>query len=117
MHDKPSPYANANAVASYARDAPNKVPGLADLHRMAMLLLAEQAAGDARILVVGAGGGLETRAMAETQAGWRFTGVDPSAPMLDLARQTVVPFTHRVELIEGTIDQAPDGRSMAQPAF
>jgi tRNA (cmo5U34)-methyltransferase len=109
MYHAPSPYARASAVASYAVDAPNKVPGLADLYRMAMLLLAEEAAGDAQILVVGAGGGLETRAMAEAQAGWRFTGVDPSAPMLDLARQTVVPFADRVELIEGTVDQAPGG--------
>lgn len=109
MHDKPSPYSNANAIPSYTRDAPNKVPGLADLHRMATLLLAEHATNDAHILVVGAGGGLETRAMAEAQVGWRFTGVDPSAAMLDLARQTVVPFTDRVELIEGTVDQARDG--------
>ena len=41
MQDKHAPFTDPAAVASYARDAPRKVPGLADLHRMAMLLLAE----------------------------------------------------------------------------
>lgn len=106
---KPSPFANAAAVASYARETPLKVPGLADLHRMAMLLLAEQATGAARILVVGAGGGMETLALAQAQPSWRFTGVDPSAAMLDLARGALAPVADRVALIEGTVDQAPDG--------
>ena len=109
MHDKWSPYDNATFIASYTRDVLNRVPGLADVHRMAMLLLAERATGNAEILVVGAGGGLESRAMAEAQPGWRFTGVDPSGPMLDLARQTVEAFANRVKLIEGTVDQAPAG--------
>jgi tRNA (cmo5U34)-methyltransferase len=108
MHNQSSPYANTSVIASYAQDAPRKVPGLADLHRMAMLLLTETAPSDAQILVVGAGGGLETRGLAEMQPGWRFTGVDPSAPMLDLASRTVAPFADRVHLIVGTVDQAPD---------
>lgn len=107
--DQTSPYANAGMIASYTDDAPRKVPGLADLHRMMMLLLAEQAPSEARILVVGAGGGLETRAFAEAQAGWQLTGVDPSPAMLDLARRTISPFSDRVDLIEGTVDQAPAG--------
>lgn len=107
--DMSLPYANAATIASYTQDTPRKVPGLADLHRMAMLLLAEQAPGAARILVVGAGGGMETLALAQAQPRWRFTGIDPSAAMLDLARGTVAPVADRVELIEGTVDQAPDG--------
>ncbi len=106
---QPSPYMNAGAVASYTDDAARKVPGLAGLHRMTMLLLAEQAPHAAHVLVVGAGGGMETRAMAAAQPGWRFTGVDPSPAMLDLAQQTVKPFADRVHLLEGTADQAPAG--------
>ena len=109
MQHTHSPFISPVAVASYAQDAPRKVPGLADLHRMAMLLLAEQAPGAARMLVVGAGGGMETKALAEAQPAWRFTGVDPSPAMLDLARQTLTPFADRVELLAGTIDQAPVG--------
>jgi len=109
MERKPSPFTNPAAVASYAVNTPRKVPGLADLHRMVMVLLAEQARGDAHILVVGAGGGMEIKAMAEAQPAWRFTGVDPSPAMLDLARQTLTPFADRVVLIQGKIDQAPAG--------
>jgi tRNA (cmo5U34)-methyltransferase len=81
IQEKSFPFAHPAAVASYAETAPRKVPGLVDLHRMAMLLIAEQARGVARILVVGAGGGMETKALAEEQPGWRFTGVDPSSAM------------------------------------
>lgn len=107
--DNHSPFSNAAAVASYAEDALRKVPGLIDVHRMATLLLAERTSGSAHILVVGAGGGLETKAMAEARPDWRFTGVDPSAAMLDLARHAVLPFADRVDLLEGTVDQAPPG--------
>jgi tRNA (cmo5U34)-methyltransferase len=109
MHDQPSPFTNPAAVASYSTDTPRKVPGLADLHRMATQLLAEEAEAAAHVLVVGAGGGLELVSLATAQPGWRFTGVDPSPAMLDLARQAVAPFAQRVQLVAGTIDQAPAG--------
>jgi tRNA (cmo5U34)-methyltransferase len=107
--DQVSPYANARMIVSYTDDAPRKVPGLLDLHRMMMLLLAEQASSRAHILVIGAGGGLETRALAEAQLGWQLTGIDPSPAMRNLARQTIVPFSDRISLVEGTVDQAPAG--------
>ncbi|GHC93009.1 methyltransferase [Pseudorhodoferax aquiterrae] len=84
-----------------------KVPGLYDVHRMATLLLAERAPDRAEMLVVGAGGGLELVAMAQARPGWKFFGVDPSAPMLDLARQATVAVSGRVHLVVGTVDQAP----------
>jgi tRNA (cmo5U34)-methyltransferase len=102
-------FSNLAMVANYADDAPRKVPGLADLHRMAMLLLSEQARPAAHILVVGAGGGLELKAMAGARPDWVFTGIDPSAAMLDIARHTIEPFNDRIELIEGTVDAAPSG--------
>lgn len=48
-----------------------------------------EAIGCTRILVVGAGGGLELKAFAEMQPSWRFDGVDSFAKMLDLARTTL----------------------------
>jgi tRNA (cmo5U34)-methyltransferase len=109
MDHKHAFFTDPAVVASYAARTLRNVPGLADLHRMVMLLLAEQAPKEAHILVVGAGGGMETKAMAAAQPAWRFTGVDPSPAMLDLARQTLTPFADRVDLIHGTIDQAPAG--------
>ena len=52
---------------------------------------------------------METKALAEARAQWRFTGVDPSSAMLNLAREVVAPFADRVDFVEGTIDKAPAG--------
>lgn len=103
------PFNDPAFVASYADTARKMVPGYADLHRMTAILLAEHAPATAEILVVGAGGGLELKAFAEAQPGWRFTGVDPSAEMLDLARHTLGPLEPRADLRQGTVDAAPSG--------
>jgi tRNA (cmo5U34)-methyltransferase len=85
------------------------VPGFAGIHRMMNLLLAETVANDSHILVLGAGGGLELKAMADFRSGWRFSGVDPSADMLQLARQITADHATRIELTEGYIEAAPEG--------
>jgi tRNA (cmo5U34)-methyltransferase len=103
------PFIDPATVARYAESTPRKVPGFADLHRMAMVLLAEHAPEAASILVVGAGGGLELKAFAEAQREWRFVGVDPSLEMLDLARRILGPLEQRVELHHGYADTAPPG--------
>jgi tRNA (cmo5U34)-methyltransferase len=102
-------FSDPAAVTRYAEGPPRFVPGFTDLHRMTRILLAEQAAQDARVLVLGAGGGLELKALAEAEPGWRFVGVDPAAEMLKLAEQTLGPFNARVQLQQGYIDDAPDG--------
>jgi len=102
-------FADPQAVARYAEGPPRLVPGFADLQRMALLLLAESAPQDARVLVVGAGGGLELKVFAEHQPHWRFDGVDPSAEMLKLAEATLGPLVSRVRLHPGYIDSAPAG--------
>lgn len=100
---------DAAAVARYAENPPRLVPGFGDLQRMTQLLMAETAPADGRILVVGAGGGLELRAFAEAQPGWTFVGIDPSAEMLKLATHTLGPFADRADLCEGYIGSAPTG--------
>ncbi len=102
-------FSDPQAVARYAERPPRLVPGFADMQRMVMLLLAERAPDDARVLVLGAGGGLEIKVFAEARPGWRFDGVDPSAAMLDLARVTLGPLLTRARLHHGLIDCAPDG--------
>lgn len=96
------------AVARYLEGPVAKVPGFLALHRMCELLLAERVADDGRVLVLGAGGGLELRAFAAARPRWRLVGVDPSAPMLALARDTLGTLAPRVELIEGDIHAAPE---------
>lgn len=103
-----SSFNDQNAVTHYIGGVIKKVPGLQALHRMSELLLAEVVPEDGHVLVLGAGGGLELKAFAEARPGWRLVGVDPSAPMLRLAEETLGALTSHVELIEGYIDAAPE---------
>ncbi|MEZ6029510.1 MAG: class I SAM-dependent methyltransferase [Hyphomonadaceae bacterium] len=109
MSEAFAPFADPQAVARYAEATARLVPGFASLQRMAAVLLAERAPANARVLVLGAGGGLELKAFADAQPGWTFDGVDPSVEMLALAEQTLGPLRERVHLHEGYIDIAPDG--------
>jgi tRNA (cmo5U34)-methyltransferase len=106
----PTPPAFGAAHAgSYVQGPPRQVPGFDGLHRMMSLLLAERVPADGRILVLGAGGGLEIKSLADAHPGWSFDGVDPSADMLGIAESTVKPHRARVRLHEGYIDAAPEG--------
>lgn len=105
----PQPFSDPGHVARY-RDGPaRQVPGFADLHRMTELLLAERVPDDGRVLVLGAGGGLELEHLAGAHAGWTFDGVDPSAEMLRLAGASTERFADRIRLHEGYVDSAPEG--------
>lgn len=102
-------FSNPETVAKYA-DGPRRfVPGFADLHRMTAILLAEHAPRDAKVLVLGAGGGLELKALTEAHPRWTFVGVDPSEQMLDQAKRTLGRLSTRVELVKGYIEDAPAG--------
>lgn len=103
------PFSDPEAVARYAEGPRRNVPGYDGLQRMTTLLLAERVPEDGRVLVVGAGGGLELKAFAEAHPGWTFVGVDPSAEMLNLAARSLGPFAPRALLHRGYIDGAPAG--------
>ena len=96
-------------AASYAERVARHVPGLQDMHRMAGILLAEHMPQDGRVLVLGAGGGLELRAFARAYPGWRFDGVDPWPDMLAQARDTLGKDAARVAFHQGYIEDAPEG--------
>lgn len=103
------PFTDPEAVARYAEGPPRLVPGFDGLQRMAGVLLAERAPDDARVLVLGADGGLELRAFAQAQPSWTFDGINPSAEMLGLAERTLGPLAARVRLQRGYIDNALGG--------
>lgn len=100
---------DAQAVARYSEGPRRFVPGFEALHRMTAILLAEGTQPDARVLVLGAGGGLELRALAEAQPAWTFVGVDPASEMLLEAERTLGSLMSRVTLVHGYIDDAPAG--------
>ncbi|MGO1069459.1 class I SAM-dependent methyltransferase [Lysobacter sp. CA199] len=109
MTERTEPFSDPQAIAHYAEGPPRLVPGFADLQRMTALLLAERAPADARVLVLGAGGGLELKAFAQAYPQWSFDGVDPSLEMLKLAERTLGPLAARARLHAGYIDDAPEG--------
>lgn len=102
-------FSDPDAVAQYADNLIRQVPGVHALHQMTHVLLAEHVPPQGRVLVLGAGGGMELKAFAEASPAWSFTGVDPSAAMLGLARRMLGnDLSARVDLIEGYIDTAPE---------
>jgi tRNA (cmo5U34)-methyltransferase len=102
-------FADPAAIARYAEGPPRFLPGFEAMHKMTSILLDENMPADGRLLVLGAGGGLEIAALSRDHAEWQFTGVDPARPMLDLAADTLGPVMNRVDLIDGYIDDAPQG--------
>lgn len=107
--DTSAPFQDTAAVASYADRTRRLVPGYDDMQRMAAVLVAERAPPDARVLVVGAGGGAELALFARLYTGWRFVGVDPALPMLEQAKAALGQLADRAELHHGYVDTAPEG--------
>ncbi len=112
-HPATTPFTDPAAVARYAEGPRRNVPGYDSLLPMVRILLAERVPVDGRVLVVGAGGGLELQDMALAHPGWRLDGVDPSQPMLDLAAHRLqsagVAGDRRVALHHGYVHSAPAG--------
>jgi tRNA (cmo5U34)-methyltransferase len=93
----------------YDLDADIAIPGYRTLHDLVAALLSTRLAAEARVLVVGAGTGMELATLGAAVPGWRLTGVDPSAAMLDRARRRIrdAGLAPRVDLHHGTIDHLP----------
>ncbi|MGA5466913.1 class I SAM-dependent methyltransferase [Mycobacterium sp. NPDC050041] len=117
MSDNTSVFHELQFADDYADNPPRFVPGYREIHRLAAILISERAPERARVLVLGAGGGLEIKALAEARQGWTFDGVDPARPMLELAEKTLGPLASRARLHEGYIDDAPDGPFDAATSF
>lgn len=107
-------FAKPETVSAYARGPLDTIPGFSSLHRTIVQLFSETVPDSgARILVLGAGGGLELQAFSTAKPGWNFCAVDPSQPMLDAAKSLVGPeiASDRIDWITGVIDAAPVGQN------
>ena len=92
--------------ATYQERIRRIVPGYDDLATMMLGELIGATPSTAHLLIVGSGGGEEISVMGAARPRWRFTGVDPSAQMIELARSRLdrLGLTGRVTLHHGTAD-------------
>lgn len=72
---------------SYDANIVRVIPAYQDLHAMTLAHLQHALPKEAHVLIAGAGTGTELAYFSQTCAQWHFTGVDPSAGMLALARE------------------------------
>ncbi|MCF8054833.1 MAG: class I SAM-dependent methyltransferase [Deltaproteobacteria bacterium] len=65
---------------------------------------------DAKLLIVGAGTGMEVCEFGPLNPGWSFCGVDPSEDMLKLATKNISKnnLTNQIELKKGYVDDLED---------
>lgn len=86
------------------------IPGYDVLHRLIRLQLHRKLGAEARILVVGAGTGMEIETLAPDRPGWRFTAVDPAPEMLEAARLRLegAGFAGRTEFHCGQVAGLPE---------
>lgn len=100
-------------AAEYEQQSRIALAGYDACHDLAACMLAARigTGSAANILVVGAGGPAQeiTRA-GHLEPGWRFTAVDPSAPMLEIARGRIAEagMSERTEVILGRVEDLPD---------
>lgn len=86
-----------------------KTAALRDALDLLIRLVLSDLPDDARVLCVGLGTGSELLALASAFPQWRFTAVEPAAPMLDICRRRVAEagFTARCTFHNGYLETLP----------
>lgn len=103
----------------YEQLARTVIPGYLSSFRQALALLRGRLGPRARVLVVGAGTGIEIVTFKAAAPGWRLTGVDPSAQMLEIAEHRVRQAGIRdgVRFIHGTVEDVDGSGFEAATCF
>jgi tRNA (cmo5U34)-methyltransferase len=109
MTKKKGSLSDAERAAAYDRRVSAALPGYEALHVMSCQIVAETTGGHGRVLVVGAGTGVECVALAQSCPGLSVVGVDPSAEMLAMAEHKVAThnLTGRVRLYPSKVGDLP----------
>ncbi len=101
-------------AGEYEQQSRIALAGYEACHELCACMLAATLGSDtpAHMLVVGAGGtAQEIVTAAKLEPAWRFTAVDPSQPMLDLAVTKLQEqgLLSRTQVHLGTVDDLPEG--------
>lgn len=106
-----SHYEDPEVVRRYAQGPYAFVPAYEHMQRMAAQLIRESIGSTGKVLVLGAGGGLELEVFASRYPRWTFVGVDPAEEMLRAAKERVllVDACERIDWHHGYIFDAPSG--------
>jgi tRNA (cmo5U34)-methyltransferase len=102
----------AKGAADYDERIRKTFPFYKTMHEAINAVLRAYLRPASEILIVGAGTGAEILELGKTNPGWRFLGVDPAKPMLDLAKEKIeaAGLTDRVTLFNGLVRDLPIGK-------
>lgn len=105
-------------TGEYEQQSRIALAGYDACHELAACVLATAlgSGSTAQVLIAGAGGGAKEIVTAGAlEPRWRFTAVDPSQPMMNLAvaRLTELGLLDRTELVLGAVDDLPPGKRFA----
>jgi len=97
-----------NAVG-YDERIHNLFPFFETIHTAINAILRGLLRPESELLIVGAGTGAEIKELGKTNPGWRFLGIDPAQPMLDLAKEGIeaAGLSSRTSLVKGFVVDLP----------
>lgn len=106
-----TPFTKEHSQAYDTRNA--KLAPIADNMHFLIRLVLQGLPANASILCVGVGTGAEILSLAKAFPGWTFTGVDPSASMLEVCAENLekAGISQRCQLIHGYVHNAPTGET------
>lgn len=101
----------ARGAQDYDRRIRSTWPFYEAIHPAMNAMLRSLLPADSELLIVGAGTGAEVIEFGRSNPGWRFVGLDPAQPMLDVAKDKIeaAGVTAQVSLFRGNVDELPIG--------
>ena len=101
----------AKGATGYDQRIRNTFPFYETIHPTMNAMLRGLVRSDGQLLIVGAGTGAEILEFGKTNSDWRFLGVDPAQPMLDLAKEKIetAGLSERAAFFKGYVDDLPTG--------
>ncbi len=105
--------------SDYESIARTAIPGYLSSFQQALVLLGGRLSPSPRVLVVGAGTGIELVTFKTARPGWRLTGVDPSRQMIGIAKHRMreAGVGDGVRLVHGPVSDLDEDGFAAATCF